>query len=136
MPVKSWQRVPLTNAPLHALRNYVLCEFDFNGRTVHAIATHVDFKTGGDAQLAEVIRVFLAQPEPAILMGDLNHPRVDPQISKLLSTPGVCDAVEQVLDERPAGRIDWIVLRGLQTVDAGVVDIGASDHPAYWAEVK
>jgi hypothetical protein len=53
----------------------------------------------------------------------------------LLATRGVEEAVNLILGPEP-GRVDWIFLRGLTTVDAGRVDIGASDHPAYWAQVR
>ena len=135
LPVHRWQRVVLPSTGLHAKRNFLLSNLDWHGRTLNVVTTHVDFKGNGDEQLADVTRAFLAQPLPAVLMGDLNHPASSPQIKALLATSGVEEAVGRVLDPVP-GRVDWIFLRGLRTVDAGSVDLGASDHPAYWAEVR
>ena len=135
LPVTAWHRVVIPTGPLAADRNYVSLDLTWQGRPLHVIATHVDFKSNGDDQLRKVIETFLSLPEPAVLMGDLNHPAADPQIAALARTPGVQEAVGQVLDPVP-GRVDWIFLRGLRAVDAGPVELGASDHPAYWAEVR
>jgi endonuclease/exonuclease/phosphatase family metal-dependent hydrolase len=135
LPVLHWARVVVPSAPFHARRNYLLSELEWQGHPLHVLTTHVDFKANGDEQLAILINTFLAQPTPAILMGDLNHPASSPQIRALLATPGVEEAVSRVLDP-VEGRVDWIFLRGLHTVDAGSVDLGASDHPAYWAAVR
>jgi endonuclease/exonuclease/phosphatase family metal-dependent hydrolase len=135
LPVHDWHRVVIPSRPFHAKRNYLLSEVEWLGRPLHVVTTHVDFKGNGDEQLATVIQTFLAQPTPAILMGDLNHPASSDQIKQLIATPGVEEAVGKVLDPIP-GRVDWIFLRGLTTVDAGSVDLKASDHPAYWAEVR
>ncbi len=135
LPVTRWRRVVVPSAVFHAKRNYLLADLTWQGRPLHVITTHVDFKANGDDQLGLVIAAFLAQPTPAVLMGDLNHPASSPQIQQLLKTPGVEEAVGRVLEPVP-GRVDWIFLRGLHTVDAGSVDLHASDHPAYWAQVR
>jgi endonuclease/exonuclease/phosphatase family metal-dependent hydrolase len=83
-----------------------------------------------------VIARFLALPEPAVLLGDLNSDANDPLIRGLLSTPGVCDAVGPKPGPNRAERIDWIIARGLRPVDAGIRDNGASDHPLVWAELE
>jgi len=136
LSVQYWQRVVLPSAPLHALRNYLLTEVRWNDTTVEVLTTHTDWKTGGDEQLKIVSDLFTTLPTPAILMGDLNHTARDPQIEKLLHNPNVQEAVSTILGPDPKGRVDWIFLRGLTTEDAGSVDFGASDHPAYWAQVK
>jgi len=135
LPVKQWHRIVLPSAPFHALRNYVLTDVDWHGTTVRFVTTHVDFKNGGDEQLQMVSDVFLNLPEPAVFMGDLNHTIRHRLIKNLLDHPGVQEAISSFLGPTPPGRVDWIFVRGLKTVDAGIVDIGASDHPAYWAEV-
>ena len=134
LPVSRWERVVLPSVPLHAKRNYLLATAVWQGRPLNLMVTHVDFKAGGDEQLRRVIARFLELPTPAVLMGDLNHPAKDPQIVKLLATPGVQEAVSSELEPIP-GRVDWIFLRGLRAVDAAPVELHASDHPAYWAEV-
>jgi len=135
LPVHHWQRVVVPSAPFHAKRNYLLAELEWQGQPLHVLTTHVDFKGNGDEQLAMLINAFVSQPTPAILMGDLNHPASSEQIKALMATPGVEEAVSRVLDP-VEGRVDWIFLRGLHTVDAGSVNLGASDHPAYWAAVR
>jgi endonuclease/exonuclease/phosphatase family metal-dependent hydrolase len=139
LPVTHWQRIVLPSARFRALRNYTVSDIDWHGTTVHFLTTHVDFKAGGDEQLGIVTQVFLNLPEPAVLMGDLNHTAASPQIQQLLASKGVEEAIDYFLGPPPPppkGRVDWIFLRGLRAVDAGIVDFGASDHPAYWAEVK
>jgi endonuclease/exonuclease/phosphatase family metal-dependent hydrolase len=131
-----WRRVVLPSARFRALRNYMVSDVDWHGSTVHFLTTHVDFKAGGDEQLQIVMQIFLNLPEPAILMGDLNHTGNSPQIQQLLSTTGVEEAINSFLGPPPKPRVDWIFLRGLKTIDAGIVDFGASDHPAFWAQVK
>jgi endonuclease/exonuclease/phosphatase family metal-dependent hydrolase len=135
LPISRWQRVVLPSKPLHALRNYLLTDAMWQGRPIHFITTHVDWRAGGDEQLRIVTDTFLHLPPPAVLLGDLNHPPSSPQIRQLLATPGVEEAIHEVFHEEERPRVDWIFLRGLHTVDAGIVDIGASDHPAFWAEV-
>ena len=134
LPVVRWERVVLPSVPLHAKRNYLSATATWQGRPLNLIVTHVDFKAGGDEQLREVFARFLSLPTPAVLMGDLNHPAKDVQVKELLATPGVEEAVSAKLEPVP-GRVDWIFLRGLRTLDAGQVELHASDHPAYWADV-
>jgi endonuclease/exonuclease/phosphatase family metal-dependent hydrolase len=140
LKVDHWQRVVLPSKGFHALRNYVRVDAQWQGKPIHLLVTHVDWKEGGDEQLAIVIKEFLSLPTPAVLLGDLNHAPDKPQILALRATPGVHEAVSEVLEKTPAekigGRVDWIFLRGLVPVDAGKVDLKASDHPAYWAAVR
>lgn len=87
-------------------------------------------------QLRTVSELFLALAEPAVLMGDMNSTADDPQIIALKNGEGVVDAVGMHDSSASAGRIDWIFTRGLHSVDAGVEDHGASDHPLVWAELE
>jgi endonuclease/exonuclease/phosphatase family metal-dependent hydrolase len=136
LQITHWQRIFLPSAPFRALRNYLLTDVNWNGHTVHFLTTHVDFKSGGDEQLRIVTQVFLSLSPPAVFMGDLNHTGNSPQIQQLLATGGVEEAINSFLGPPEKPRVDWIFLRGFQTVDAGIVDFGASDHPAYWAQIK
>jgi endonuclease/exonuclease/phosphatase family metal-dependent hydrolase len=136
LQITHWQRVVLPSAPFRALRNYLVTDVDWDGRTVHFLTTHVDFKSGGDEQLRIVTQVFMNLPSPAVLMGDLNHTGNSPQIQQLLATPGVEESINSFLGPPEKPRVDWIFLRGFKTIDAGIVDFGASDHPAYWAQIK
>ena len=135
MPIEHWRRVVLPHRWFEPNRNYVLTDARWHERTIHFLTTHIDWKSGGAEQLAIVSDLFLKLPEPAILMGDLNAPPGDAQIQRLHGTAGVEEAMSTILGDQ-LHRIDWIFLRGLETVDAGIVDIGASDHPAYWAQVR
>ena len=133
--VTHWQRVELPSQLFKAKRNYLLTDVLWHGKVLHILTTHTDWKTGGDEQLRIVSDVFLKLPLPAILMGDLNSPASNPRIGELQKTPGVQEAIGTVLDPIH-GRVDWIFVKGFTTVDAGEVDIKASDHPAYWAALS
>ncbi len=135
LPTTQWRRVPLPSRPFSASRNYLLTSVTWNGRPIQILTTHTDWKAGGEEQFEIVGKVFMSLPTPAVLMGDLNCPESDAKIRQLMTTPGVEEAIDSVVGPQPK-RVDWIFLRGLTTLDAGVVDTGASDHPAYWAQVK
>lgn len=139
--VQSWQRIVLPRPSAADHRNAVLATVAHRGRTVNVLATHIHQRDQRQrqAQLQAVAEMFLSLDEPAILLGDLNCTASDPLMRQLLHTPGVEDAVGQALRRKGAqdlpGRVDWIVTRGLRSVDAGIVDHGASDHPLVWAEL-
>lgn len=137
LPVSWWYRIPLPRTFDRSHRNLVLACVEHRGRPVHVLATHVVRRDDRErqAQLRAAIALFLCLAEPAILLGDLNSPADDLQIRQLLAVPGVEDPLRRRLGAEPAGRIDWILVRGLRTIDAGIVDHGASDHPLIWAEL-
>jgi endonuclease/exonuclease/phosphatase family metal-dependent hydrolase len=137
LPVSWWYRIPLPRALDRSYRNLVLARVELRARPVHVLATHVVRRDDRErqAQLRAAIAMFLCLAEPAILLGDLNSEAGDPQIRQLLAVPGVEDPVGRRLGAEPAGRIDWILVRGLRTIDAGIIDRGASDHPLVWAEL-
>ncbi len=82
-----------------------------------------------------MIDQYLALPPPAVLMGDLNSEAKEPEICRLLAASDVIDAVGQKLGAAAPPRIDWVFVRGLRVLDAGLRDNGASDHPLAWAEL-
>jgi hypothetical protein len=47
----------------------------------------------------------------------------------------VIDAIGQKFGSCAPPRIDFVFVRGLRVLDAGLRDDGASDHPLAWAEV-
>ena len=55
---------------------------------------------------------------------------------ELLARTDVLDPIGRTLGSQAPPRIDWILARGLRTVDAGMRDQGASDHPLVWAELE
>jgi endonuclease/exonuclease/phosphatase family metal-dependent hydrolase len=143
MPVDYWQRIPLPRHFNTIDRNAVLVNLKHRRQTIHVLLTHLNqnYDEERQCQLRAVINLFLSLSEPAILLGDLNSYGDDPQIGQLLSTAGVRDPVGEILvkDARQRslpGRVDWIIVRGLEAVDAGMVENEASDHPMIWAELK
>ncbi|MCA9103122.1 MAG: endonuclease/exonuclease/phosphatase family protein [Planctomycetales bacterium] len=136
--LRSWHTVPLHNTRGKAFRNAIVAQVEHGGLTVHVMVTHVDNYEDHEVQLNQVSEKFLELPEPAVLLGDLNTRRDDPQLQRLLAQEGVVDAVAAGAPSGLAddGRIDWILVRGLDVVRSGVVDLGASDHPCVWADVQ
>lgn len=132
-----WQRLPLPSAG-HSYRNAVLIAIEHAGRTIHIVGTHFDRNSADDRaeQFRAVAGLFLDLAEPAILMGDLNATADDSAIKNLLAHEDVHDPLHEVLGDDIERHIDWILTRGLKTLDAGMLDNGASDHPLVWAELE
>jgi endonuclease/exonuclease/phosphatase family metal-dependent hydrolase len=137
LPVEEWRRMPLAADNGRGYRNAVLVQVRLREKTVQVLLTHISRSddTTRTSQLRQTIALYLSLPEPAIFLGDLNSEAGDPEIRRLLATPGVIDAVGQKLGAAAPARIDWIFVRGLRVVDAGLRDDGASDHPLAWAEL-
>lgn len=131
-----WQRLPLPSAS-RGYRNLVFMSLPFAGGSINVIATHLDRNDAQarEEQLRAASELFLALAEPAMLMGDLNTTGDEPPLAALLARDGVCDPLGETWGEDTPRRIDWILTRGLRTLDAGMIDNGASDHPLVWAEV-
>jgi endonuclease/exonuclease/phosphatase family metal-dependent hydrolase len=136
LPVAGWQRNPLSCTRGKGHRNYLLAEVQCGPRAVSVIVTHVDRSQDRAAQLRAILDRFLALPEPAILLGDLNSTCDDPLLAQVLARADVHDAVSEGLPGKTPRRIDWILARGLRGVAAGVEHNGASDHPFVWAELE
>ncbi|MGE0536338.1 MAG: endonuclease/exonuclease/phosphatase family protein [Pirellulales bacterium] len=132
-----WQRIPLPRPSSRSNRNFVWAQLPAADCTVHVLVTHLERGDTSERhlQLQSLGRLFLSLAEPAVLMGDLNSTADDPQLQQLLAEPGVRDALaeKQIVSPR---RIDWILVRGLRVVDAGLVESDASDHPLAWAELE
>jgi endonuclease/exonuclease/phosphatase family metal-dependent hydrolase len=137
IPVEGAFRIPLPHQQSNSYRNAVLTSLRFAETQVRVLAVHVDRQGDRQRQLRAVIDLFLSLDEPAILLGDLNSTRDDPLLQHLLSSPGVSDVVGETLgSDDPAGRIDWIVARGLRGVSAECRRTEASDHPVVCAELE
>jgi endonuclease/exonuclease/phosphatase family metal-dependent hydrolase len=137
LPVESWQRIPLAASNGRGYRNAVLARIRLRRQMINVLLTHIvhgDDRTR-HAQLREAIDLYLALAEPSIFLGDLNSEVAEPEIGRLLAQPGVVDAIGQKLGTHAPPRIDFIFVRGLQVLDAGLRDDGASDHPLAWAEL-
>jgi endonuclease/exonuclease/phosphatase family metal-dependent hydrolase len=138
LPAGFWQRIPLSRQYDRGYRNAVLVALPHLGRTIHVLLTHVTRRDDRErqAQLRAAISLYLALAEPSVLVGDMNSDADDPQIRRLLKTPGVDDPVGEILGPKTPRRIDWIFTRGFRCLDAGIRDDGASDHPLIWAELE
>jgi endonuclease/exonuclease/phosphatase family metal-dependent hydrolase len=132
-----WQRMPLPKPSSRTNRNFVWARLPVGDVTVNVLVTHLERGDTAERhlQLQSLGDLFLSLAGPAILMGDLNSTADDPQLRELLAAPGVSDALSQRGIESPH-RIDWMLVRGLNVLDAGLIDRGASDHPLAWAELE
>ncbi|HVC99016.1 MAG TPA: endonuclease/exonuclease/phosphatase family protein [Pirellulales bacterium] len=137
LPIKFWQRLPLPRRHARSFRNAVVVTCEFQGRALHVVVTHLDRSDPRDRQeqWQTIAGLFLALAEPAVLMGDMNTQELEAPLARLLTAQGVHDPLREILGET-GPRIDWILTRGLRTIDAGIDDGGASDHPRVWAEVS
>jgi endonuclease/exonuclease/phosphatase family metal-dependent hydrolase len=137
LPVGSWQRVPIARRYGKSFRNAVLVRAEHAGKPVNIVVTHIDRSDDREReeQLRTVGDLFLSLATPAILLGDLNTDADESALRRLLETDGVRDPLRDKLGDDAPRRIDWILVRGLETVDAGLVNNGASDHPHVWAEL-
>ena len=138
LPVLKWERIPFSKGQDITYRNVVLVDLRQQGRNIHVLLTHLSSRNDRERrkQFRVVTDLFLAQAEPAILVGDLNLRPKDPEIRELLATPGVVDPVGEVLGPEVVRDVDWIFVRGLRAVDAGILNNDASDHPMLWAELE
>lgn len=136
LPVRRWRRIPIPESEPGGLRNCAILRVPFQGTTLNVVITHLGRKQDRQAQQKKAIDLFLAQDEPAVLMGDLNAQADDVQIARLLNAPGVREAMKSIHAPDSPQRIDWIFLRGLEALSAGTFENGASDHPLVWAEVR
>ncbi|MBX9787585.1 MAG: endonuclease/exonuclease/phosphatase family protein [Pirellulales bacterium] len=132
-----WQRIPLANPSSRSHRNFIWARLPVGKQTVNVLVTHLERGDTAERhlQLHSLAELFLAFAGPVVLMGDLNSTADDRELQQLLAAPGVYDALAEKQIQSPS-RIDWILVRGLNVRDAGLVDQGASDHPLAWAELE
>lgn len=135
-PILGLQRIPLIGTRGKAFRQAILVDVPFQDRAVHILMVHVDREDDREQQLAAVIRLFQDLEAPAVLMGDLNSPATDPQLSALLEHADMRDVMRVPREERAiTDAIDWMIVKGLKPVSATYGSIGASDHPALKADL-
>lgn len=137
LPVTGWQRIPLPRAHGKGFRNLLLVRAVHRGRPLNVLISHIDRsdERARREQMRFVADVFLALSVPAVLLGDMNSDAGDPEVKRLLETPGVVDPFAVLYGDRFGRHIDWILLRGLEVRSAGMNPPGASDHPCMWADV-
>src|ERR1035437_6212331 len=72
LPVQDWHREPLPAPREQSRRNVLIVRSAWPGTTITSLITHITRSSDQDEQLRVVEKLFLNQPAPAILMGDLN----------------------------------------------------------------
>lgn len=135
-PIEEWQSQPLPlRARHHRHRGISTCVVRIGEIALTVMITHLDNGIDRYRQLAIALEQF-RQHDRAILIGDFNTTRNDPQLRLALNSYAD-DAIGKHLgDEDIPGRVDWILTRGLRTRAAGIRDLDASDHPCFWIEIE
>lgn len=137
LDVESRLVVPLERRYGKSYRNLVHVRLRApNGVPLHVVVTHVDRSDDRERreQLRTVADYFLSLSAPAVLMGDLNSDASEREIQRLIEAPDVVDPLGEKLGLKTPRHIDWILARGVEPVDAGLTQVGPSDHPHMWAE--
>lgn len=135
-PLAAWSREPLPRVRGNGFRSLLSVDLQWGQPPVQVLVTHLDREGDQAEQMRILAEEFLALEGPAILLGDLNLSADDPTLAALLAEPGVVDALAQAGQPLPAGSIEWILVRGLEATQAGVVRSEASDHPLLWVELR
>lgn len=131
-----WHREPLLHSTGRKYRNLTTARLHIDGRELWVLFTHLTTRRDRAAQLRAVLSRFRLY-SPALLLGDLNTRRDDPELTAFLREGAATDALGAALGERDdEDRIDWVLARGMQVTGGGVVDEGASDHPYYWVDLR
>lgn len=136
VPLDGVLPIPLPCTQGKKFRRAVLMNTQLSGTRVSILAVHLDRDQDRLDQLSKVVRLFTNLRSPAVLMGDLNTPRTDPLLRRLLEREDTADVLESRQVSVPADRIDWLIVRGLDVTSAAMVDSGASDHPLIEATVR
>ena len=135
-PLLSWQRIPLPRRYDHSCRNMLVARIAAPQETVQVLVSHITRSSDREReiQLNAVLDLFASLAVPAILLADLNTPPGDPRMNRFLAET---DAVDAIAAGGVSGseRVDWILVRGLQCLDARRIDTVASDHPLFVAEL-
>jgi len=137
LAVTDWAHEPLLfdRHRSHSHRNLLKARVILAGEPVPVFITHLDRGEIRPTQLQFALQLF-ASHETAILMGDFNTRETDPVLASFLADANNIDAVDHALgEEDPPGRIDWILLRGLDVQSGGMHPTGVSDHPCFWVDV-
>ena len=143
VPVTNWRTVPLVwshdiNKPKQSrrYRNRIVAEAQIANKEVIIINTHLDRGPIRQTQLRNFLNEIDRYPR-VIAMGDLNTVRGDPVLLDWLKKNPGTDALSTDFDTHSVGpRIDWIILKGFEVLQRGMIPAGFSDHPYFWVEVQ
>jgi len=136
VPISHYSMSPLPHRQWDGYRSVLHAKVRLDGAVVNLLITHIDRRDQDRAtQFRAAAELFLSLAEPAILMGDLNTAGDDLLMQNLLQTSGVQDPIGDTATLPAKERIDWILTRGLQTLEAGAVSSAVSDHPLVWAHL-
>lgn len=134
--VSHWHQEPLPDSTGGHPRCLVTAHLRVGGDTIPVLMAHLARRHDQDIQLDIVFRRFLQFPR-AILMGDFNVRRDHPRLARLLDSGQAVDALARARPRLPHNdRIDWILVRGLEIVDADSHPEGPSDHPCLKVKVR
>jgi len=135
LPATSWKNEPLPFDQAKARRGLVTVTFDWRGRSVTFMVTHIDNGPDRELQLAFVAERFAAAPTPKILLGDFNSSAEHPVIAGWRNDPALVATTGPVDSAAPID-IDWIVASGFTIAEHWRCELGASDHPAVGARLE
>lgn len=143
VPINKWSITPLVwsndnDNPKQSrrYRNRIVAKAKIAEKEVVLINTHLDRGPIRHVQLRNLLEEIDRYPR-VIAMGDLNTIRDDPILSDWLKKHPGADALATDFDQHSAGpRIDWIIVKGFEVLDKGMIPAGISDHPYFWAEVR
>lgn len=137
LAVGAWTSEPLAydSVKSHSHRNLLTVRIMSEPRPVTVMVTHLDRGEIRPTQLKYVLAQFQTH-EPAILMGDFNSDTDDPLLVDFFTDSNNVDAIKIALGEADAGRIDWIITRGMSVLSGGMEPVGVSDHPCYWVDLE
>jgi endonuclease/exonuclease/phosphatase family metal-dependent hydrolase len=134
VPVRDWQSFILPTAPGRTARTAIRVTAVFGRTPVTIFVAHVGRQEDNDPQLTILADLFLAAPTPAVLMGDLNAHAGAAALERIRTAPGVIDVLRR--DPGEPSRVTWMFVRGLEVLDSGRRDNGASDHSVVFAELE
>jgi endonuclease/exonuclease/phosphatase family metal-dependent hydrolase len=138
-PLEPCCRIPLPTPDRRSFRTALLTSIRHRGRVVNLLAVHLDKEhqnSDRDAQVRLVCDLFRSLNGPSILFGDLNTSEDHPEIIRLLSVPGVRNAMANVPRTGKKDKVvDWIITKEFKTVHGEWDATIASDHHVARAEI-
>ncbi len=134
-PIHTWQREPLRDSVGNHARCLGRADIRIGDTDIPVYVTHLARRADQEVQLRAVFERF-SQHDCAIMMGDFNMDADFPLLQELIQTSGAQDALSKVPSDKDQARIDWILCKGFEVIDAGVENSVASDHPYYWCRLR